>query len=104
MIGIANALARAAWERTHSSRLEEKKTLSSGCAISVFPIIYAAHRFEQCSAHDEQPLRPLSVLLVMALMCSILITLLFRRLSAGAGGCLLPGRAWGIRRPARSDN
>jgi hypothetical protein len=21
----------------------------------VFPIIYAAHRFEQCSAHDEQP-------------------------------------------------
>jgi hypothetical protein len=43
----------------------------------VFPIIYAAHRFEQCSAHDEQPLHPLSVLLVMALMCSTLITLLF---------------------------
>jgi hypothetical protein len=64
-------------ERTHSSRPEEKQTLSSGCAILVFPIIYAAHRFEQCSAHDEQPLRPPSVLLAMALMCSTLITLLF---------------------------
>ena len=80
------ALACAAWKRTHSSRPEERKTLSFGCAILVFPIIYAAHRFERCSAHDEQPLRPLSVLLlsqliallVMALMCSTLITLLFR--------------------------
>jgi hypothetical protein len=64
------ALARAAWKRTHSSRLEERKTLSSGGAILVFPIIYDAHRFERCSAHDEQPLRLLPVLLLSQLIAA----------------------------------